>query len=117
MKLATIEEMKNEGNRLVELGLAAFASVSISVRGDGEFHYWAHTADTYLSSNSPTLDGLESALRETIAKNDPAAILKAQADKLGFELVEKTLRESMPTGDAPPMPVAMKSDLCGEVQP
>lgn len=86
--LPTIEEIQAEAKRLKELGLIEWESISITVNARGvEFH--AHSPTVYQPIDSPTLEGMESAARAVVAEFDPVCQLRQNAEKLGFDLVER----------------------------
>ena len=89
--LPTIEEIQAEATRLHELKLIAWASISLNIRPHTGLAFWSHAPTEKLDPiESLTLEGLEQAARDMIAKHDPKAKLRDEADKLGFELVEKS---------------------------
>jgi len=88
--LPTIEEIQAEAIRLFDLGLIAWRSINVTIRPEEPISFWCHVPTEKLDScSSDTIQGLEQAARDLIAKHDPKAKLRNEAAKLGFELVER----------------------------
>ena len=88
MTLPTIEEIQAEAKRLKSLNLIEWESISITVDGLGAC-FRVHSPNVYATIEAGSLECLEAAARTVIAETDPVSQLRAEAEKLGFDLVER----------------------------